>query len=327
MLNLIKQPSICLVALLIATSLQAKDPLPSWHDGANKQAIVTFVEKISNKNDKDFVPVNQRIAVFDNDGTLWVEHPMYVQLAFVLDRIMTLAPKHPEWHNKQPFKAILEGDKKALAALREKDLVEMLMVTHAGMTNEAFEEIVLNWLQTARHPKFNKPYTELVYQPMLELLNYLRENGFKTFIVSGGGIEFMRPWSQKVYGIPPEQAVGSSIKLKYEYIEGKPAMMRLPEVNFIDDKAGKPVGIAMHIGQRPIAAFGNSDGDFQMLEWTTAGQGARLGMIVHHDDEQREYAYDKNTSFGKLDKALDAAKNHGWHVINMKDDWKQVFPE
>lgn len=318
--------SFCfLLSFLFASSLYAKDPLPSWNEGASKQAITHFVEKVTQKDSKDFVPVYERIAVFDNDGTLWVEHPMYVQLAFAFDRVKALASEHPEWKNQQPFKAVLEGDMKTLESLGEKELVELMMITHAGMTTEDFEKIVNEWLVTARHPKFDVPYTALAYQPMIELLSYLRANDFTTYIISGGGIEFMRPWTQKVYGIPPAQVVGSSIKLKYELQDGKPVLLRLPDVNFIDDKEGKPIGIQNHIGVKPIAAFGNSDGDYQMLEWTTAGSGPRLGMIVHHDDAKREYAYDRHTSFGKLDKALDAANKHGWILINMKEDWKHIF--
>ncbi|MGD9592476.1 MAG: HAD family hydrolase [Candidatus Berkiella sp.] len=329
MLKATKYFSFLLVSILFGilyiTPLQAKDPLPSWQEGQTKQAIIDFVHKVINKNDKDYVPSSERIAVFDNDGTLWVEHPMYVQLAFAMDRVKTLAKENPQWKNQQPFKAVLENDMKTLASLGEKGVVELIMATHAGMTNEAFEAIVLDWLKTARHPKYKVAYTELVYQPMLELINYLQENEFKTFIVSGGGIEFMRPWSQKIYGIPKEQVIGSSIKLKYDDSHPKPQMIRLPEVNFIDDKEGKPIGIEMYIGKRPIAAFGNSDGDYQMLAWTTAGDGARLGMLVHHDDDKREYAYNKNTSFGKLDKAKEDAKRQGWHLINMKEDWKRIF--
>ncbi len=326
-MSIVIQRGLSLLVLFFCGLAHANDPLPSWNEGASKKAIIQFVDKVKNNNAKEFVPTNERIAVFDNDGTLWVEHPMYVQLAFALDRVKELAPQHPEWKTKQPFKAVLEGDMKTLEALDEKAAVEIMMTTHAGMTSEEFDEIALKWITTARHPRFNVPYTELVYQPMVELLEYLRANDFKTFIVSGGGIEFMRPWAQKSYGIPPSQVVGSSIKLKYELRDGKPVLLRLPEINFIDDKQGKPIGIQNHIGMRPIAAFGNSDGDYQMLEWTTAGSGPRLGMIVHHDDAKREYAYDRHTGFGKLDKALDAAKSHGWLMINMKEDWKVIFKD
>ena len=305
----------------------AADPLPSWNDGAARTAIVDFVEKVTTPGAPGFVPEPERIAVFDNDGTLWSEQPMYVQLAFVLDRVKALAPQHPEWKDKQPFKAALEGDLKALGASGPRGLAELTAATHAGMTAAEFETIVADWLKTALHPKYDRPYTELVYQPMLELLAYLRAHGFKTFIVSGGGIDFMRPWAEKVYGIPPEQVIGSSIEVKFEMRAGEPVLMREPEIRFIDDKAGKPVGIHFHIGRRPLAAFGNSDGDLQMLEYTTAaGTGPRFGLIVHHDDAQREVAYDRDSPFGKLDKALDAAKARGWTVVSMKEDWKTVFP-
>ncbi|WP_246725985.1 MULTISPECIES: HAD family hydrolase [Rhizobium] len=317
------------VALVHATSaFSQSDPLPSWNDTASKVAIVSFVEKVTGQGSPDFVPETERIAVFDNDGTLWVEHPMYVQLAFALERVKTLAPQHPEWKETQPFKAVLDGDMKTLAASGEKGLVELIMTTHAGMTSSDFQKIVTDWLASARDPKFKRPYTELVYQPMVELLAYLRANGFKTFIVSGGGIEFMRPWAEKVYGVPPEQVIGSSIKTEFRMQDDTPTLYRLPEVNFIDDKAGKPVGINQQIGRRPIAAFGNSDGDLQMLQWTTmAGAPARLGVLIHHTDAEREYAYDRDTEFGRLDKALDAAAITGWTVVDMKADWKQVFKD
>ncbi|WP_376774674.1 HAD family hydrolase [Rhizobium laguerreae] len=316
-------------ALLHATSPFAQsDPLPSWNDTASKAAIVSFVEKVTGQGSPDFVPENERIAVFDNDGTLWVEHPMYTQLAFALDRVKALAPQHPEWKETQPFKAVLEGDMKTLAASGEKGLMELIMTTHAGMTSGDFQKVVTDWLASARDPKFKRPYTELVYQPMIELLAYLRANGFKTFIVSGGGIEFMRPWAEKVYGVPPEQVIGSSIKTEFRMQDDTPTLFRLPEINFIDDKAGKPVGINQQIGRRPIAAFGNSDGDLEMLQWTTmAGGPARLGVLIHHTDAEREYAYDRETEFGRLDKALDAASIAGWTVVDMKADWKQVFKD
>jgi phosphoglycolate phosphatase-like HAD superfamily hydrolase len=308
------------------SALAQSDPLPSWNDGASKSSITNFVARVTAQGGPDFVPPAERIAVFDNDGTLWIEQPMYVQLAFILDRVKLLAPQNPEWKSQQPFKAVLDGDMEALAASGEKGLVELIAVTHAGMTVDEFAKIVTDWLATARHPRFNKPYTELVYQPMLEVLAYLRANGFKTFIVSGGGIEFMRPWSERIYGIPPEQVVGSSIKTKFEMRDGQPRLFRLPQINFIDDKAGKPVGINEHIGRRPIAAFGNSDGDLEMLQWTTmSGSGVRLGLIVHHTDAEREYAYDRKSHFGKLDLALDAAAVNRWTVVDMKKDWKRVF--
>ncbi len=299
--------------------------LPSWNDGATKQAILNFVAAVTREGSPDFVPRAERIATFDNDGTLWVEHPMYTQLAFALDRVKALAPLHPEWKNAQPFKAALEGDMKTLAESGEHGMAELVMATHAGMTTEEFEKIVTDWFATARHPRFKRPYTELSYQPMIELLGYLRASGFKTFIVSGGGIEFMRPWTERVYGVPPEQVVGSSIKTQFQIRDGKPELFRLPELNFIDDKAGKPVGINEFIGRRPIAAFGNSDGDLEMLQWTTMSGGARLGLLVHHTDAVREYAYDPDTPFGRLDKALDAAAIKKWVVADMKDDWNRIF--
>jgi phosphoserine phosphatase len=305
----------------------ASSPLPSWNDGASRQAIVRFVADVTSQGAAHFVPPPERIAVFDNDGTLWSEQPMYVQLAFILDRVKALAAQHPEWKKTQPFKGVLEGDLAAVAAAGEKGLLEMVMATHAGMTTAEFEEAASDWIATARHPKYGRPYTECVYQPMLDLLAYLRENGFKTFIVSGGGIEFMRPWSEKVYGIPPEQVVGSSIKTKYDLRNDGPVLLRQREINFIDDAAGKPVGINEHIGRRPILAFGNSDGDKEMLEWTTIGHAPALGLLLHHTDAEREAAYDRQSHFGKLDKALDAAPSRGWIVVDMKQDWKRVFAD
>jgi len=313
-------------------ALAGTDPLPSWNEGRTKQAIVEFVQKTTDKASPTYVPPAERIVTFDNDGTLWPSHPIYTQLAFALDRIKTLAPRHPEWKNQQPFKAVLDNDMKTLAASGEKGMLELVMASHAGMSTAEFEKIVTDWFKTARHPRFNKRYTELAYQPMLELLRYLRANGFKTYIVSGGGIEFMRPITETVYGVPPEQVIGSSIKTKYEYTDGKPVLMRLPKINFIDDKTGKPVGINMFIGKRPVAAFGNSDGDRQMLEWTDAGKGARLMMLVFHDDARREYAYGPaqglpNTRFGTFTQSLmNEARKKGWVVISMKDDWKVIFP-
>ena len=302
------------------------DPLPSWNDTAPKKAIVAFVQKVTAQNTPDFVPINQRIATFDNDGTLWVEQPMYTQLAFILARVKALAPKHPEWKTTQPFQGVLDGDAKAVAATGEKGLMQLMSATHAGMSVEQFQKIVSDWLAQTQHPKFKRPYTECVYLPMLELLAYLRANGFKTYIVSGGGIEFMRPMTEKVYGIPPEQVVGSSIKTTFEMTDGKPELMRLPEINFVDDGPGKPVGINQYIGRRPIAAFGNSDGDQQMLEWTAAGDGPRFMLLVHHTDAVREYAYDRASSIGKLDKAFDEANAKGWTVVDMKNDWKTILP-
>ncbi len=309
-----------------AIQAQGHDPLPSWNAGASKQAIIDFVNRISREHSPDFVPPGGRIATFDNDGTLWVEQPMYTQLAFALDRIRALAPQHPEWKTTQPFKAALAGDMKTIAAGGEKTLLELVMASHAGMSEAAFGKIVRDWLQGARHPRFQRPYTELVYQPMLELMDYLRANGFKIYIVSGGGIGFMRPWSEQVYGVPPEQVIGSSIETKYEAGGHGPALVRLNRIHFINDKGGKPVGIQRFIGRRPILAFGNSDGDYQMLQWTTAANGARLGGIVHHTDCKREYCYDRDSSIGRLDKALDEAEKEDWLVIDMQKDWKVVFP-
>jgi len=320
------QLAIGLAVLLIAPHSYAKDdPLPSWNDGASKQAIVQFVTTVTTKDGPRFVPSADRIAVFDNDGTLWPEKPAYFQLLFAVDRVKQLAPKHPEWKTTQPFKAVLENDMNALADSGEKGLIQLMMASHAGMTTAEFESIVRDWISTARHPRFKRPYTDLVYQPMLELLQYLRANGFKTFVVSGGGIEFMRPWAEEVYGIPPEQVVGSSIKVKYELRDGKPVLVRLPEIDFIDDKAGKPVGIHQFIGRRPIFAAGNSDGDLQMLQWTTVGGGKGFGLIVHHTDGNREWAYDRQSHVGRLDKALDEARTRGWTVVDMKSEWKHVY--
>ena len=324
-----RRSSLVILALVVFFALAAlaeSDPLPSWNDTAPKQAIVTFVEKVTKEGSPDFIPVAERIATFDNDGTLWCEQPLYFQAFFTIDRIKTLAPQHPDWKDKEPFASLLKGDLKAALRDGTKALEQLVMVSHAGMTSEEFSRIVAEWLATARHPRFNRPYTDLVYQPMLELLAYLRANGFKTFIVSGGGVEFMRVFAEKTYGVPPEQVVGSSIKEKFELRDGKPVIVRLPVIDFIDDGAGKPVGIAKFIGRRPIMAFGNSDGDLQMLEYTTGGVGARFGLIVHHTDAEREYAYDRKSAVGKLEKALDEAAKRGWIVVSMKDDWKTVFP-
>src|SRR6266516_1920911 len=317
-----------LAAALAFTAViaRAADPLPSWNDTAPKKAIVAFVERVTKRGSPDFVPPAERIATFDNDGTLWAEQPIYFQLAFALDRVKVLAPQHPEWKDKEPFASLLKGDLKGALAGGEPAIFEIVTVTHSGMTTEEFEKIVRDWIATARHPKIGKLYAEMVYQPMLELLAYLRGNGFKTFIVSGGGIDFMRVFAERIYGIPPEQIVGSSGKLNFELRDGKPVLMKLPEFNFNDDKGGKPVGIQMHIGRRPIAAFGNSDGDLQMLEWTKAGDGVRFALIVHHTDAEREWAYDRNSSIGRLDKALDTAQAMGWTVVDMKNDWKTIFP-
>ena len=309
-----------------ASGSPAGDALPSWNDGASKKAIAAFVSRVTQEGGPGFVPPAERIATFDNDGTLWAEQPIYVQFAFALDRVKELAPQHPEWKQKQPFKGVLEGDMKAVAASGERGLLEMMAATHVGNTTEEFEVIVRNWIGSARHPTLKRPYTDLVYQPMLELLAYLRANGFKTFIVSGGGVEFMRPWVERVYGIPPEQVVGSRAKVKYEVRDGVPALRRLAEIDLVDDKAGKPVGIHQVIGRRPIAAFGNSDGDFEMLEWTTSARGQRFGLIVHHTDAGREWAYDRTSHIGQLARGLDEASKRGWIVADMKQDWKVIYP-
>ena len=303
------------------------DPLPSWNEGAAKQSIVDFIARVTNPASQDFVPEAERIATFDNDGTLWSEQPAYFQLLFALDRVKALAPEHPEWRTQQPFKAVLDDDMEAVVAAGEHGLLELVMATHAGMTTAEFEAIVASWLATAKHPTTGRPFTEMVYQPMLELLDYLRANGFKTFIVSGGGIEFMRPWTEEVYGIPPEQVVGSSLKTAFEMRDDGPVLVRLPELDFIDDKDGKPVGINSHIGRRPIAAFGNSDGDLQMLQWVAASDGPSFCLYVHHTDEEREWAYDRGSPIGGLDKGLDEAAARGWTVVDMKNDWRTVYPK
>ncbi len=302
------------------------DPLPSWNDGKAKQSIIDFVTKTTKKGAPEFVLPAERIATFDNDGTLWPEQPMYFQVLFAIDRVKALAPQYPEWKDKEPYASLLKGDIKSALAGGDHKIIEILQATHAGMTTDEFERIVKDWIATAKHPATKRLYTEMVYQPMLELLAYLRANGFKTFIVSGGGIEFMRPWVEKVYGIPPEQVIGSSIKIKYEMRDGKPVLMRLPELNFMNDLEGKPIGIHTQIGRRPIAAFGNSDGDLQMLQWTTAGQGLRFALYVHHTDAEREWAYDRNSSIGHLDKGLDEAQAKGWTIVDMKQDWKIIYP-
>jgi len=325
---------ICLLVVLCAVWCRgaaaqqpAVDPLPSWQDGAAKTAITGFVEHVTRDGSPDYVKPPERIAVFDNDGTLWCEQPAYFQLAFTFDRIKAMAAQHPEWKSTQPFKSLLEGDMQAVTTAGQKGLLAMVAATHAGITTAEFAKLVADWTATARHPRFNRPYVELVYQPMLELLAYLRGNGFKTYIVSGGGVEFMRPWTEKVYGIPPEQVVGSSIGTKLDTgPDGKPVLVKQPEIEFIDDGPGKPVGINRFIGRHPILAFGNSDGDLQMLEWTGAGDRARLIGIVHHTDADREYAYDRSSHVGKLDKAWDTALKHGWLVVDMKTEWRTVFP-
>jgi phosphoglycolate phosphatase-like HAD superfamily hydrolase len=320
---------ILLAALVIGATGGAQprrtNPLTSWNDTATKKALLAFVAKVTREGSPDFVPPAERVAVFDNDGALWCEHPMYVELAFALDRVQVLAGKHPERRNTQPFKALIEGDHKALAEAGKKRLVEILVATHTGMAIEEFEATVMEWLATAKHPKFDRPYTECVFQPMLEVLAYLRANSFKTFIVSGGTADFMRPFAERVYGVPPEQVVGTTFQTKYIVRDGKPVVVIEPSVDLIDDGPGKPVGIARLIGRKPVMKFGNSDGDFEMLEYTTSRKGARFGLFVHHTDTEREY--DRKTPFGKLDRGLDAAPKRSWVVVSMKDDWKTVFPE
>ena len=303
------------------------DPLPSWNDTAPKRASLDFVARTTSVGGPDFIPPLERIATFDNDGTLWAEQPIYFQFAFAIDRVHELAPRHPEWQTTEPFRSILAGDMANLLNAGEKGLLEVIAATHAGLTTEDFGKAVHSWIDRARHPRFKRPYTDLVYQPMLELLAFMRGNGFKTFIVSGGGIEFMRPWTEKTYGIPPEQVIGSSGVTKYEFRkDGKPELMKLAKVEFIDDGPGKPVGINRFIGRRPFFAFGNSDGDKEMLEWTAAGDRVRYMGLVHHDDAEREWAYDRNSPVGRLDKAWDEAVKRGWTVVSMKNDWKVIYP-
>lgn len=329
MQHLVRNCLAALVLVFFCTGLAAAqdDPLPSWNEGATKSAIVDFVSRVTTEAGADFVAAEDRIATFDNDGTLWSEQPFYFQLAFALDRIKALAPAHPEWATTEPFKSVLAGDIKGLMASGEKGLAEILAVTHTGMSTDEFSGIVQEWVKTAQHPILKRPYTDLVYQPMLELLAYLRGNGFKTFIVSGGGVEFMRPWATKAYGIPPEQIVGSSGVVKFELgPDGAPRLIKEAKVEFVDDGPGKPVGINRFIGRRPVFAAGNSDGDLQMLQWTTLNTGPRFGMIVHHTDAEREVAYDRQSAIGKLDKALDEAPQRGWTVVDMKTDWKVIYP-
>jgi hypothetical protein len=318
--------------VLMSPAHAQSDPLPSWNDGTAKQSVVAFVEKVTQPGSPDFVPVPERIATFDNDGTLWSEQPVPVQLYFALDRVKALAPQHPEWKTKEPFASLLKGDLRTALAGGDHALLELIMATHAGMTTVEFEQIVKDWIVTAENPQTGKRFLDMTYQPMLELLAYLRTNGFKTFIVSGGGIEFMRPWTEQAYGIPPEQVIGSSVKTQFEMRDGKPVLVRLPQLNFNDDKGDKPVGINQHIGRRPIAAFGNSRGDKEMLEYTQGGDGARFELLVLHDDAAREFAYGParglpDVKLGAFPPALDAqAKQSGWTVVSMKNDWKTVFP-
>jgi hypothetical protein len=328
MMSLTRRAALAALLLVAAASIAGAqtDPLPSWNSGAAKTAILDFVARVTREGGPDFVPVAERIAVFDNDGTLWSEQPAYFQAAFALDRVRALAREHPEWKDQQPFKSVLEGDMKSLATAGEKGLLEIVAATHASMSVSDFGALVTTWIKTARHPRFDRPYTDLVFQPMLELLAYLRANGFRTFIVSGGGVEFMRPWAPEVYGIPPEQIVGSSGKTQFRLDGDTPQIVKLPAVEFIDDGPGKPLGINRFIGRRPIFAAGNSDGDLQMLQWTTLNSGPRFGLIVHHTDAEREWAYDRNSSIGRLDKALDEAPRRGWSVVDMKADWNVIFP-
>jgi hypothetical protein len=308
------------------SEITAGDPLPSWNEGSAKTAILDFVAGVTLEGSPTFVPQADRIATFDNDGNLWSEQPMYFQLQFAIDRVRAMAPDHPEWKGKQPFEALMAGDMEALMAEGEAGLVKLVMASHAGMTTEAFEASVREWMKTARHPRFDQPYNGLVYQPMLELLDYLRANGFTTFIVSGGGIDFMRPWTEEVYGIPPQQVVGSSIKTEFDYNDGNPVIRKLPDLDFIDDKAGKPVAIHKFIGKKPIFASGNSDGDLQMLQYTASNPRASFMLYLHHTDSEREWAYDRDSHIGRLDKGLDEAREKGWTVIDMKTDWKVIYP-
>lgn len=312
--------------VLTVIAAMAQDPLVSWNDTTSKQAIISFVETVTDPNSSHFIPQAERIATFDNDGTLWSEQPLYFQLAFAIDRVKALAAQHPEWKEKQPFKAVLENDIEAALSGGEHAILELVMATHSGITTEAFDNIVRNWIKTAQHPKTGKPYTEMVYQPMLEVLDYLRTNGFKTYIVSGGGVEFMRVFAEDVYGVPPEQVIGSSVKTQFEMRNGTPIILRLPELNFLNDKTGKPVAINQYIGRRPVASFGNSDGDLQMLQWCDEGENLSLQVYIHHTDDIREWAYDRNSSIGCLDKGLDEAEAKNWTVVNMKNDWVIVYP-
>lgn len=317
-------PLVVLVVCGCASQPEAR--LESWREGPERDAIVAFVSAVTTPGSPDFVREAERIAVFDNDGTLWVEQPVYTQLAFVLDRVRELAPQHPEWREQEPFRFALEGDRESLAKIGKKGLLELVAATHGDMTAEDFAASAERWLGAARHPRLGRPYTELVYQPMLELLAYLRAHGFETWIVSGGGVDFMRPWTERVYGIPPQQVMGSRVAARYEVRDGVPTLLKTGAIEFVDDGAGKPVGIWNAIGRRPIAAFGNSDGDFEMLEWTTAGPGRRLALLVHHDDGEREYAYDRDSHVGKLARGLDEAAARGWLVVSMREDWERVFP-
>jgi phosphoglycolate phosphatase-like HAD superfamily hydrolase len=307
------------------TEIVQTDPLPSWNDGSAKQSIISFVEAVTFESSPDFIKPADRIAVFDNDGTLWAEQPYYFQLQFAIDRVKALAPEHPEWKENKLIQAVLADDINTVLSFGEKGLMELIMTTHAGMTTDEFSQIINNWINTASHPKTGKLYKEMVYQPMIEVLDYLRSNGFKTWIVSGGGVDFMRPWTEEVYGIPSEQVIGSSIKTAFKMREGNPVLMKLPEINFIDDKEGKPVGIHQYIGKKPVAAFGNSDGDLQMLQYTASNNLKSLCVYIHHTDSVREWAYDRNSHIGKLDKGLDEATEKSWTVVDMKNDWIKIY--
>ena len=317
---------LVMTLMACAVSQPTPDPLPSWTNGPSKQQILDFVDSVTNSSSSDFVPANERVATFDNDGTLWSEKPTYFQLLFIIERVKSMATDHPEWKTTQPFQAVLEDDWAALKAAGEHGLMELAMATQSGMTTAEFEVIVTQWSTTAMHPTSGKLYTQMVYQPMLELMDYLRAHDFKVFIVSGGGLEFMRPWTEAVYGIPPEQVVGTSNEIRYEVRNGEPVLVRMPEIHFVNNDVTKPVAINRFIGRRPTLAAGNSDGDFEMLEWTTSGDGARLGLIVHHTDSNREWAYDRQSSEGRLDRGLDEADQKGWLLVDMARDWQVVYP-
>lgn len=323
--NPVLKSNVICAEMFINSATNESDPMPSWNDTEHKRAIISFVEKVTTAGSPDFVPLSERIATFDNDGTLWSEQPIYFQFIFVFERIKVLAPQHPEWKDKQPFKSVLEDDIKTVMQGDMNAINELVMAASADLTSEEYEKVVKEWVETARHPKTGKLFTEMVFQPMLELLAYLRDNGFKTYIVSGGSTDFMRPWTEKIYGIPPEQVIGSSFKMIFKMDNDKPVIVQIPEVNFVDDNDGKPVGIYQYIGRRPIASFGNSDGDLQMMQWTTGGSGLRFALFVHHTDAEREYAYDRKSPFGHFEKALDEANAKGWTVVDMKNDWKIIY--
>ena len=318
--------SACSKEQVVETMEEFTDPLPSWEDDSVKFRIIQFVVEVTDPDHENFVPENDRVATFDNDGNLWSEQPLYFQMIFALDRIKEMAPDHPEWQDQQPFQAVLEDDMNAIMESGEHGILELVMATHAGMTTDEFKQTVRQWMATSRHPRFNQPYNQLIYQPMLELLKYLRDNQFKTYIVSGGGVDFMRAWVEEAYGIPPDQVVGSSGKTELVFEDGIPVIRKLPEIDFIDDKSGKPIGITKYIGKRPIFASGNSDGDLEMLQWTAAGAGPRFMLYLHHTDSTREWAYDRDSHIGRLDKGLDVALEHGWTVIDMAKDWKVIYP-